>query len=199
MKDEEKKTVDYYDSFAEAWAAGHGGNEGASYWQTEMARFHELLPGRKVLEIGSGAGTDAAALMAMGYDYTGTDASKGLLQVARKRNPTARLLNVTVHDLDFGVEKFDGFWTAATLLHIPKTRIDEALVRIKGVIKPGGVGFISLKQGEGEKTSIETGRWFAYYGEAEFREVLGRSGYKTVEVQVRPGEEDTWLAFFVRT
>ena len=67
--DREKQTVGYYDKKAEDWATAHGGYEKTSYWQSEMERFHELLPSGKVLEIGSGTGKDAEALIAMGYDY----------------------------------------------------------------------------------------------------------------------------------
>lgn len=194
----ESKTIEYYNKEAESWIVAHGGNEEDSYWRTEMQHFHELLPSGKVLEIGSGAGKDAAVLIAMGYDYTGTDASKGLLKIAQKRNPQAKLEHVNVFDLDFPEHGFDGFWTAATLLHIPKDRIDEALQRIKTQIKPGGIGFITMKAGAGERTDQETGRWFAYYSKEEFQEVLERNSYEVVEEKSKKGERDWWLCFWVR-
>lgn len=196
--DKEDRTVGYYDQQAEKWALAHHGNEAESYWKDEMNRFHELLPGGRVLEIGSGAGKDASALIAMGYDYTGTDASEGLIKVAQKRNPQAIFEHVAVHDLDFPGHEFDGFWTAATLLHIPKDRIDEALQRIKSQVKPDGVGFITMKAGAGERTDSETGRWFAYYSKDEFQKVLERNGYKVIEEKGRKGEKDWWLCFWVR-
>jgi SAM-dependent methyltransferase len=195
----EKQTVDYYDRKAPDWTAAHGGYKGASYWTTEMARFHELLPSGKVLEIGSGAGKDAAALLAMGYDYTGTDASAGLINVAQKRNPQAKFICQAVHDLDFPEGNFDGFWTAATLLHIPKDKIGSALEKIKSNMKVDGIGFISVIQGEGERTDPDTGRLFSYYSEDEFANVLKTNGYEVVESKVRAGEKDTWLIYFVRT
>lgn len=198
MKDKEKKTISYYDRSAPDWTVAHGGNEGPSYWQVEMERFNVLLPKGKVLEIGSGAGKDAAALIGMGYDYTGTDASNGLINVAKTRNPNERFINVPVDELDFGDEKFDGFWTAATLLHIPKEAIDCSLQHIKSTLKAGAVGFISLKKGEGEKTDEATGRWFAYYSEPEFREVLSRNHYEVLEAKERVEEKDTWLVFYVK-
>ncbi|OGD08295.1 hypothetical protein A2397_03635 [Candidatus Amesbacteria bacterium RIFOXYB1_FULL_44_23] len=200
MKTErELKTVGFYDKSAEAWTSMHGGNEGNSYWQDEMARFHELLPTGKVLEIGSGAGKDAAALIALGYDYVGTDASKGLIEVAQKRNPGAKFVNVAVEDLNFGEEKFDGFWTAATLLHIPKDEIDEALGSIKSQLKPGLAGFISMKAGAGEREDKETSRWFAYYSQEEFREILERNGFVVAEENTRKGEKDWWICYWVKS
>ena len=197
-KDKLNKTVDYYDNKAEAWTTSHGGHEEKSYWESEMRKFRELLPSGKVLEIGSGAGKDASALIALGYDYTGTDASEGLIKVAQKRNPKANFRNVAVHDLDFPEHSFDGFWTAATLLHIPKDKIDDALQKIKSQVKPDGVGFVSMKAGAGEREDPETGRWFAYYSQEGFREVLERNGYKVVEQETRKGEKDWWLVYYVR-
>lgn len=164
-----------------------------------MKRFRELLPKGKVLEIGSGTGKDASALIALGYDYIGTDASIGLLEIARKRNPGATFKLVKVHDLNFPNSKFDGFWTAATLLHIPKDKIDKALLSIKSVIKPEAVGFISIKAGKGERTDPQTGRWFAYYSLDEFHSVLEKNGFTVIEEKTRKGEKDWWLCYWVKT
>jgi ubiquinone/menaquinone biosynthesis C-methylase UbiE len=159
------------------------------------------LPSGSVLEIGSGAGNDASSLLEMGYDYTGTDASSGLIEVARKRNPQATFINVNADELNFPEKSFDGFWAAAVLLHIPKENIDNVLQSIKKQVREGGIGFISLKEGEGEEEDKKTGRWFSYYKEDEFKEVLLRNGFETVEVENktenREGRPD-WLAFLVR-
>jgi len=194
-----EQTIDYYDNKAADWSEAHGGHEEASYWQNEMNKFHELLPSGKVLEIGSGAGKDASALIRFGYDYTGTDASEGLLKVAQKRNPTATFRRVGVHELDFPEHTFDGFWTVATLLHIPKDKIDEALQRISNQVKPNGVGFITMKSGEGEREDPQTGRWFAYYSKDEFQQTLERNNFEVIEEQNRQEPKDLWLCYWVRT
>lgn len=194
LTDREKQTVDYYDREAENWTTAHG----ESYRKEEMEIFHRYLPEGRVLEIGSGSGKDAAALIAMGYDYVGTDVSKGLIKIARKKNPGARFEHLSVYDLNFPEHYFDGFWTAATLLHIPKDRIDWIFQRVKTQVKPEGVGFISVKKGEGEKTEEKTGRFFAYYSLGEFSEVLKRNGYEILESSTRQGEKDVWLCCWVR-
>lgn len=197
--DLEQQTIEYYDKNAKDWAVSHHGDEITSYWQNEMERFHELLPTGKVLEIGAGTGKDATGLIAMGYDYTGTDASKGLLGIAQKKNPGAVFKHVGVYDLDFPEHQFDGFWTAATLLHIPKDRIDEALQKIRTLVKPGGIGFITMKAGAGEREDPKTGRWFAYYSKEKFREVLERNCFEIIEQKTRKGDKDWWLCFWVKT
>ena len=87
----------------------------------------------------------------MGYDYTGTDVSKGLLDAAQENNPGAKFYQMGVYDMDFPDNGFDGFWACAVLLHLPKSKITKALQSIHDIVCPEGVGFISLKEGEGEE------------------------------------------------
>lgn len=146
LTDEEKLTIAAYDDQATRWAGEH---QTSGFWGKEMDKFQELLPSGKVLEIGSGGGRDAKELTSRGYQYVGTDASQGLIEQAQKANPQTVFLTQSVYDLDFPPDFFDGFWAAAVLLHIPKNKIDLALGKIKSVVKPGGIGFITLKEGEG--------------------------------------------------
>lgn len=198
MKDRQLKTINFYDTHALEWSTAHNGFEETSYWKDEMEIFHNLLPSGKILEIGSGSGKDASALMRLGFDYLGTDASGGFLQIAKKRNPGATFRKVSAQDLDFDQNTFDGFWTVATLLHIPKDEMGIVLKNIARVVKPGGIGFISLKAGAGEREDKETGRWFSYYSGKEFQKILDRNNMKVIKNGTRKGENGFWLIFFVR-
>ncbi len=106
--------------------------------------------------------------------------------------------------MDFPDNTFDGFWASAVLLHIPKDRIDEALGRLHSVVKNGGVGFISIKQGEGQKVEEDDmnrghKRLFAYWQDDEFQNTLKRNNFEIIENRVRPtNERTTWLVYFVR-
>src|SRR5687768_12205542 len=63
MSDEQRtKTVEYYNHHAEEWVATHGGLREKTWWVDEVAHFHDLLPSGRVLEVGPGSGSDAAAL-----------------------------------------------------------------------------------------------------------------------------------------
>lgn len=198
---EEKVTKSTYDALASVWANEHST---PGFWRTEMVRFHELLPGGKVIEVGAGGARDAKELIKYGYDYIGTDVSSGLLDVARKELPDYPFFEQSVYDLDFNEKQFDGFWASAVLLHIPKRRIDEALQRIRTVVKARAIGFISIKDGEGE--SIEEDqvggkhldRFFAYWSKEAFAEHLKVAGFIVVDYSYRPMSEKTrWHCFFV--
>lgn len=198
-KDEEA-TKQNYDKIASIWVPHH---LTPKFWGDELDKFHKHLPKGRILEIGCGGGRDARELTELGYDYIGTDVSTGLLAEARKNNPGVRFEEKSVYDLDF-TEKFDGFWCAAVLLHIPKKRIDEALKAIKRNVKIGGVGFIAIKEGDGEKmdhSSDKDGgdRFFAYWQNEEFKKVLTKNGFEILHQNYMPMSKRTkWLCYIVK-
>ncbi len=200
---EEEQTVKTYDTNSYDWASKHATER---FWGSEMDRFKELLPKGKILEIGSGGGRDAKELIHNGYGYTGTDISQGLLKEAKKANPGVIFLHQSVYDLDFPDDTFDGFWASAVLLHIPKTRINEALQRLHDVVREGGVGFISIKKGTGEKVEEDEpemedkrARLFSYYEQKEFKKILKKNNFEIAEERIRPmNERTTWLIYFVK-
>lgn len=95
---EELDTISSYDAYGQAWADAHQDFE---FWPLELERFKTYLSKGKILEIGSGGGRDAKKLIAAGYEYTGTDISKGLLEAAKKNNPGGLFLQKSVYDLNF--------------------------------------------------------------------------------------------------
>lgn len=196
---EEKLTLQSYDKYGADWANAH---KDFTFWAKELFRFNKYLPSGKILEIGAGGGRDAKMLIQSGYDYLGTDISKGLLRAAQKNLPNTKFLQKSVYNLDFPKNSFDGFWACAVLLHIPKSRINEALTQIHNAIMPGGVGFISVKKGEGEEVTVEPPpdgkRFFAYYSLEEFKNVLTKNGFKILYTKERKKtKKTTWLIYIV--
>lgn len=200
LTDEEEITRKSYDANAHLWAPRH---LSPRFWGKEMDDFRKFLPSGKILEIGCGGGRDARELIELGYDYTGTDVSKGLLEQAKKNNPGAKFIQVSLYNLDF-TEKFDGFWCAAVLLHIPRKRIGEALASLNKNIKRGGYGFITVKEGDGEvleegKPEEGGDRLFVYWRDREFSQTLKKHGFEVVYRSYKPMSKRTkWLIYIVQ-
>lgn len=200
---EEKLTLETYEKKGEEWAAQYSVYDP---WEPDYKKFKKLLPKGKILEIGAGGGRDAKQLHKLGFDYVGTDISTTLLKVAQKNNPKLKFLHQSVYDLKFPEKSFDGFWACAVLLHIPKSRIDEALKSIKRIIKNEGIGFITIKQGVQEgiiKDELDNGtqlsRFFALYQLDEFKDILKRNGFEILNSKIRKiSERTTWLIYFVK-
>lgn len=198
--DTEKQTIEYYDKNANKWGLTHSNS---AFWEAELKLFKQYLPHGSVLEIGSGVGRDAIELIQMGYTYTGIDASVGLVKVAQTSVPDAEFLIQNIYDLQFPQARFDGFWCAAMLLHIPKNKIHLALDQIKSVVKKGAIGFISIKEGAGEYCDESTKRTFYLYDATEFSDVLVKNGFTVLKQGHRtPSAIHTtdaqWLTFFVQ-
>jgi len=196
------KTVDFYNKEAKTWFDNHVGKKW-SFRDELLVEFKKLLPKGNVLEIGCGPGIDARKLIDAGFDYIGIDASEEFVKLAKKINPNINFLTMPVEKLDFPKNTFDGFWTSATLLHIHKKNINIILNKIREVCKTGAIGFISLKEGEGEIEENETGRWFSFYKSEEFKKILIKNGMEIIEFKVfkdrRKNKPDLdWLMFYIK-
>lgn len=198
-EDLNEKTIEYYDNNALEWKGRH---DTQNFWGEYRDKFFEVLPKGRLLEIGAGAGRDAFELIQHGYEYVGTEPSIGMIEAARERNPGADFRQARVKDLDFDSE-FDGFFASASLLHIPKSEIKEALTKIRKALKPGGLGFITLKKHVDDLDSErveEDGRFFSYWEAEDFEKILNECGFELVmDTQEKPmSEKTTWLIFYVR-
>lgn len=196
LTEKEQQTLSWYESNAEIWAGQRKKLTEPSFWQQEYIQLKK--PQGKILEIGSGSGREALELMRMGYEYTGIDVSNELLKIAQRTAPEGKFLYSTVYNLPFSNDTFDAFSSWDLLPHIPKERIDEALNAIRTTLKSDAVGFIAMREGEGERQEPETGRWFSYYSQEEFEKILQKNGFRIEQKYKKPSRINlTWLVFFV--
>lgn len=175
----------------------------------EYEIFQKLLNGRKViLEIGCGTGRDAVELINRGFNYTGIDASEGMLKLAKQQVPMGTFLIGDFYNLDLQSNSFDAFWAVASFLHVPKTDISIVLQEARRILNHDGIGFIAMK----EKTVMEEGvieeakvggiqRFFAFYTQEEFSTILDTNGFKIIEKVIeieKDPQAHKWLGFFVK-
>jgi SAM-dependent methyltransferase len=192
--EQEQNTLAYYDHQAQEHL--HFRGEGISqYWSVELARFQELLPQGSVLEVGCGTGNEAILLRNMGYDYLGTDLSLGMLSVAQSRCPEANFVCQDLRSLSLD-KKFDGLVAIASLLHLEKDEITPALNSLRQQLRSGGIGFLTLK--EGENTEIDgKGRFYSYYSPEELAQYLVDSGFDIVDITIHEEKGHNYICCFV--
>jgi len=140
----DQATLQFYRGNAEAYA----GREITSR-QARLTAFLALLPPRaSILELGCGAGSDTADMLARGFDVRATDGSPEMAAVASKR--LGRTVETLLfHELD-EVEAYDGVWANACLLHVPRDELAGILRLIWRAMKPAGAFFASYKTGDGD-------------------------------------------------
>ena len=153
----------------------------------------------RILDVGCGAGRDAAWLERRGARVTGIDLSQGMLAEARAR-VRGDLARMDMRRLAFPDRCFDAAWCMASLLHLPKADAPEALSEVRRVLRPGGVLALGLQEGAGEgwepvpyRPDVE--RFFARYGAAEAGAALVRSGFAVLDRGREEGGSRRWLRF----
>lgn len=197
LTDAEQRTLATYEDEAAAWAAERGGSD---YWEAERERFATFVPQGHLLDVGSGNGRDAVLLCDHGYQVTGIDISRSLLEIAARQEPRAHFLHASVYELPFPDGHFDGAWVVASLLHLPRERVGEALAEIRRVLRPDGGAFFALKKGSGE--GLEAGkigeRYFCYWEQPEFERALEAAGFVSAHGHERDGRDCRWLCVYAK-
>lgn len=137
-----------------------------------------LKPGARILDAGCGSGRDAKAFSEMGYEVEAFDASAELVELARQHTglPVKQMRFEEVTE----VERYDGIWCCASLLHVPLAELPGVMAQLAKALKPGGVWYLSFKYGSGERE--KDGRRFTDMNEAGLGEmIVGLSGIELVE------------------
>lgn len=198
-----EQTIHAYNKIADEY---HYRNS-AFLWQKEYEIFSNLLPkDSNIIEIGCGIGRDAEVLI-KNYHYTGIDASKGMLEIAQKKVPSAKFQIMDFFHLEFPDNSFDGFWAAASLLHVPKDEIGISLQEIKRVLKEQAIGFISIKkkvifdEGVIKQESLGIERYFSFYTIEEFADILKQNCFSVIQIteEIEDDKDKTnWICYFVK-
>lgn len=163
-----------------------------------LDQFVAAVPGKAVLEFGSGPGHDADYMEKCGLQVMRTDAVPAFVDRLCGAGHEARLLDIRVDD--FG-GPYDGIWANAVLLHLERAQFGDVVRRARRAVVNGGVFGVSLKEGDGEgwtTRKLEAPRYFTYWREAEVRRVLADAGW-TVELFEQSGGSEEWLMFIART
>ena len=134
---------------------------------------------KRLVEIGTGPGHDAAAFLAQGLAVSGVDLSAEHVRLCRAAGVDAYASSV-MH-LPFRAESFDAGWSMSTLVHVPDTEFDAAVGEIRRVLTAGSpiaIGLWGGKDWEGPKEDDEIypQRFFSFRSHDRLQEMLGRHG-----------------------
>lgn len=203
LEEEKLITKSFYDNNAANWAIKRSNLD---YCRDEFIKYQKLLPNGKILDIGCGTGRDASLFVPNGYNYTGIDLSGGMINEAQKLFPNTHFTTMDLTDLKFETESFDGIWSFAAYLHIPKKEITDAIKEANRVLKVGGIGFITIKKGsvEGYLGDGDNKRYWSFYGKNQFGKILTDNGFDIIESWEDkrdynpPNDVSIFLCYFIK-
>jgi ubiquinone/menaquinone biosynthesis C-methylase UbiE len=117
----------------------------ASAWMKEAVGF-DRFPGKSVLEVGCGAGTDLLQFARGGALVTGLDLTPRSIEIVRRRFEVYGLEGQfaigDAENLAFPDASFDLVYSFGVLHHTPDT--ERAISEVRRVLKPGGKAIVML-------------------------------------------------------
>jgi len=165
--DKNKKTIEAYDKNAQFYADKFD-NVGSRIEDIDKTFKLNESGSNKTLELGCGNGRDAEYIISkIGINnYTGIDASGGLINLARQKVPTGEFHVKDMREIDFDPETFGIIFSFASMLHVNREDMETLLLKCHKWLKIGGILFISTKYGEykEEKTNnLGDDKYYYFY------------------------------------
>jgi 2-polyprenyl-3-methyl-5-hydroxy-6-metoxy-1,4-benzoquinol methylase len=160
------------------------------------ARFlKHLVPKARILDAGCGSGRDSLAFARAGFSVTAFDGSAKMVRLASE-NTGLPVAHILFGDVSWD-SAFEGVWACASLLHVSRSNLAVITNRLVRSLVPGGVIFMSFKQGESERET--EGRHFTDMTEQTIASLLDELGLDVVELwssqDVRPGRgTEAWVS-----
>lgn len=153
--------------------------------RSRLDAFLAALPaGASILELGCGAGQDAAYMISRGFAVTPTDGSTELAKQAEALiGRPVQILRFETLDIE---DAHDGVWAEASLLHVPRAALPDVFDRIQRALKDGGLFHASFKAGEAEGHDT-FGRYYNYPSAAWLTALLGKGGWRDMEITEADG------------
>lgn len=150
-----------------------------------LIRWLDAAPGERILDVGCGDGSNAAAIAKVGASVVGIDVNSERLALAtaRKRSSLLAFHRMDAADLEFEDESFDKVVSFCVIEHFPSD--ERVLAELHRVLRPGGVLALSADSlsnpeiTESERAAHRT-RYAAHtlYTPEVVRDKLGRTGFE---------------------
>lgn len=164
---------------------------------SEHYRFFErhLIDKGVLLDIGFGSGRDSLYFKSKGYEVYSIDPEEEFIKHAKEIG-LDHVYKMKAEDIDF-IDKFDGIWACASLLHVSSKNLKETFRRCADALKDDGVMYASFKYGvfEGERN----GRYYLDLNEESIKQFTDLSVVDVkITEDVRPNRVEKWLNVILR-
>lgn len=114
----------------------------------DLIEYAEVGPGKTVLELGPGTGQATDPVLNSGCEYHAIELGEHLFEMMKRKYggyPNFHIINDDFITHDFGSQKFNMIYSAATIQWIPE---EIAYPKTYALLKPGGILAMMLTRGD---------------------------------------------------
>lgn len=153
-----------------------------------------------ILDAGCGSGRDSQYFLEQGFRVRAFDASEKM--VSHCKTFMYKSVQLATFETYTSLEKFDGIWACASLLHVPEENLIQIIQKFIEMLNPNGIFFMSFKL-RNENFS-KNGRDFTCMTKEKFAKLSSQlTGIETLETietyDVREGRtSEKWLSIIVK-
>ena len=159
---------------------------------SEQYRFFEKhLKGEgTILDIGFGSGRDSLYFKSKGYEVYAIDPEEEFVKHGKELG-LQNVFKMNAQEINF-VNKFDGIWACASLLHVPSKELKIVFEKCKKALKNGGIIYASFKYGDFE--GIRNDRYYIDLNENNIGKFTNLTILEIeITFDVRPNRNEKWL------
>lgn len=197
MEPQKNRTINYYENNAMLFVHD---TENVVFTDVQVKFLNKLQQGANILDFGCGSGRDTRFFLENGYSVDAIDGSAKLCRLASK-NTGINIRHMSFSELN-EIEKYDGIWACASILHLPKEELKIVLKKMIRATKNDGVIYASFKYGGFEGYRGE--RYYTDFTEEsinllleDLKEILLEELW--VSTDVRPNRSnEKWLNLILR-
>jgi SAM-dependent methyltransferase len=154
--------------------------------ESPLAEFFRIaFPAHaRVVDVGAGAGRELQALLRAHYDAYGVEPVQALREAAGALiGDPRRVLAGALPELPLAPGEWDGLVCSAVLQHLPRSRLFDAVMELRSLLKPRGRALIAFPLGSrpGLRDSRDAwGRLFTELQPTELQLLFERVGFTTL-------------------
>lgn len=128
-------------------------------WQVgERLDFVYMLHNGFVFDLGCGSGKDMGFFEQNGLECVGLDFSLKMLEHAISPIVCGEMCSLPFQD-----NMFDGAWSCSALKYLNPSQLKTCLLEVRRILKPNGLFWMGINEGEGEVTEIRNDLPFKMY------------------------------------
>ncbi len=186
----------YSNNFQQYLESNRDGLIGGENINKRIELISNFLPiGRRILEIGSGAGDDAKSLADKGYKVIASDYVEAFVKSLKQKGLETITFDAKQDKVN---QKIDAIYANAVFVHFSPDEIATFLKNIKDDLENERLIFLSLIKGDGyERSARSRGfeRDFYYYNTATIKNLLEKSG---LDVVYENDEDPKWIQLIAK-